>query len=212
MTFQPKLGLGLGLAGSHRTGKSTILKALAEVNANIPTIWSATTNVAEQLGIKVGPNMKEGDRAVFQETVLSAFIAQWGSVGGVFLTDRTPLDFAAYALADLKPDSTENFKGWVRGYVERCLSVTTQMFSGVVVVQPGIPYVVDEGKPPPDLEYQEKVGAHVLSLALQLPHGMADVIPRDCTGLTDRVTLIGSFFSDVIRAEYPCCPKHATVH
>lgn len=187
--------LGCGLAGAHRTGKTTIARQLA-VEHNAPLIESSAFQIASSMGIKVEAGMPFKDRLTFQEAVLEAFTGAYEQQNGVFFTDRTPLDFAGYLIMDWHPKlTTPEQDAAALDYVRRCIDATSRYFFMVVCVQPGIPYVSDTGKPAPNEAYQELLNTTIVGLAMT-PECKSDtlVLPREMLNLRDRVSHVGKEF------------------
>jgi predicted ATPase len=141
-------GLGFGLSGAHRTGKTTLAKLLAEKNG-WAFVTSSASAIAKTLGVDV-TTMSFKERLPFQEAILADAKARYAAQEGVFFTDRTPLDFAAYMLLDTPNDLDEETADRVCDYVQDCIDTTSQYFEIVGLVQPGIAYVEEEGKPSPN--------------------------------------------------------------
>lgn len=188
--------IGLGLSGAHRTGKTTVAAKLAELN-EVPFLTSSASQIAKDMGLTVDLGMPLAERRAFQEEVLRRYIEQYETEAGhgLFITDRTPLDMAAYALVDWGQQKADpEHDEWLMGYVERCMEATSQYFFMVGVVQPGIPYVVGPGKPAPNVVYQEALNTTIIGLAYDprvrsyvsvLDRSMLDTQDR-CVGLANR--------------------------
>lgn len=190
--------LGLGLSGAHRTGKTTVATRVAEVN-ECPLILSSGTQVAKDMGIKVDVGMPMELRRDFQEEVLRRFtgVYEQEAGNGLFVTDRTPLDFAAYAMLDWHPaHSTPELDSWLRDYIKRCMEVTGRFFFSVAVVQPGIPYVSGESKPAPNALYQELLNTALIGLGAD--HRVKSnffLLPRTVMDNEERAATIAKFHS-----------------
>ena len=107
--------------------------------------------------------------------------------------DRTPIDLAAYMLADVSRQEISPYTDReVAAYVESCLIVANSYFSGVVVIQPGIPIVEDLSKAPASFSYMEHINALCLGLVSSplLKRTQAFSISRYCTELDDRCECI----------------------
>lgn len=159
--------LGLGLSGAHRTGKTTIAREFA-ANMNCPLVLSSATAVAKDMGIRADIGLPFSVRLDFQAEVLRRFCADCDREGGtgVFVTDRTPLDFAAYALTDWHSTrSTPELDVRLQTYVADCMEATSRYFFTVGVIQPGIRYEVRDDKPAPNELYQEYLNTVLIGLA-----------------------------------------------
>lgn len=160
-------GLGIGLTGAHRTGKTTIVKQLVEKNSAIPMVQASVSEIAKRHGFDINAANTLEERLAFQEIVLREFAADYESHNGLFITDRTPLDFAAYMLADVRGGAVSpKMDELVADYVQRCIDLTVRHFAMVVAIQPGIPYVDEPGKPLPSRCYQEEISAIIIGLGV----------------------------------------------
>ena len=155
--------MSLALTGAHRTGKTTLAKALCE-RSGMTYVPSMTSQVFSDLGLPVGVPLSVDDRLRVQERVLETHIAQVRLAGNYYVADRCPIDFAAYTLLDVAMRCDPDQEARVHAYLDRCLRLTGELFSAVVVVPPGILYVVEEGKPPPSKAYQEAMNAMCVGL------------------------------------------------
>jgi len=145
----------LGFTGAHRTGKSTLAQALAKAKG-VQFLDSQTSNIFERLGFRVGQPLTFEARMTVQRAILEEFEGRYRAARGPFVADRTPIDMAAYVMADMpKHKLTEAQTEAALAYVDECLDITSTYFLDVVLVSPGIPYKEEPGKPPFDRSYQE---------------------------------------------------------
>jgi hypothetical protein len=95
------------------------------------------------------------DRLRNQELLLDLFLENLSAAPRPALTDRSPLDMAAYMLAEvgMHSDCAEVDEG-ITKYVARCLYETNKRFDAIFVVNPLPVYEVDPTKPPPSKAYQ----------------------------------------------------------
>lgn len=209
--------LGLGLSGAHRTGKTAVAEILAERN-DCPFIRSSAQQVAKDLGVKVDFGMPFHERMAYQEEVLRRFKEAYEQEAGngLFVADRTPLDFAAYVLTDYHPDRVRGLEydanGWVLDYVRRCMELTGEYFFLVAVVQPGIPYVPEEGKPAPNPLYQEIMNTCLTGLGAD--HRVKShffLMPRNLTDLQERVSVATYVYTDKINAYTQLLASHIPI-
>lgn len=143
----------VGLAGSHRVGKTTLAEAFAKQN-DIPFLKTSVSEVFSIIGRDPKVDYPIEERIVIQEAILFALEKQYESalaVSPVFITDRTPIDLASYMMADVLRTSfmgSPALSVLVNDYVARCIFSVNRWFSTVVLVQPGIPIVEAVGKAP----------------------------------------------------------------
>ncbi len=179
---------GVGLCGSHRTGKTTTAKKLAHDN-DIPFVETTTSAVFAEHGLKPSSPMDFSTRLWIQDKVLAAAEEIWAQ-HRQFITDRTPLDMLAYTLGDIQGRTQVEFAA-LEHYVERCFAATNQYFGHLCVVQPGIPLIAAPGKAALNDAYIEHLNTLVLGLCLderqQVPFA---VMPRNCIAITERCLFI----------------------
>jgi len=195
-------GLGIGLTGAHRTGKTTIVDQLCEKNP-FPAVRSSVSAIAAERGFEFKADNTLSERIEFQEHVLQFMTAQYEAQLGIFFTDRTPMDMAAYMLADVRAGEIDpELDKRVQAYVERCIEVTNRHFSLVIAIQPGIPYVAEEGKPALNASYQEEVGALIVGLcATRLETGFR-IMARGTTDRQSRVNAVASMTTNMLATFY----------
>jgi hypothetical protein len=94
--------------------------------------------------------------------------ARAAKVARVWISDRTPIDMAAYLLADVQRESCiePSINEAVMKYVADCIEMTNLYFGTLVLVQPGIPLVEAEGKAPAVSSYQEHLNAIMFGLMM----------------------------------------------
>src|SRR5215210_6620606 len=99
--------MSLGLCGSHRTGKSTLAKVIAQRTGK-PYVKTITSSVFQEHGIDPALPMDFETRLRVQQQVLIAAGEVWQSEDQSFITDRTPIDMMAYTLADIQGSTEVN--------------------------------------------------------------------------------------------------------
>lgn len=209
---EPK-ALGLGFSGAHRTGKTTVAKLIADVNS-YPFIQSSMTSIANDMGIKVGLAMPWEERVEFQERGLKAFEADYEKAShGMFVSDRTPLDLAAYVITAWHPAvATPAQTDWAHDYVKRCKEATNRWFFQVSIIQPAnIPYEEADQKGDNIDFYRENFNAVVTGLGWsdEIYAGI-HIIPRGLLSIQERAEAVCqeyaknlSNFSDILASSCP---------
>ncbi len=179
---------GIGLCGSHRTGKTTTAKKLADDN-DIPFVETTTSAVFAKHDLKPSSPMDFSTRLWIQDKVLEAAEEIW-SQHRHFITDRTPLDMLAYTLGDIQGRTQIEFEA-LEHYITRCFESCNRYFSRLCVVQPGIPLIAAPGKAALNEAYIEHLNTLVLGLCLderqQTPFS---VMPRKCIAISERCLFI----------------------
>lgn len=179
---------GIGLCGSHRTGKTTTAKKLA-IDNDIPFVETTTSAVFATHGLKPSSPMDFATRLWIQDKVLRAAEEIW-SLHRHFITDRTPLDMLAYTLGDIQGRTVVEFEA-LQQYVQNCFAATNHYFGRLCVVQPGIPLIAAPGKAALNEAYIEHLNTLVLGLCLDERQQVTfSVMPRNCIAITKRCLFI----------------------
>ena len=188
----------IGLSGSHRTGKSTMAKAWAEKHG-FAFIPSQASKVLEEKGLSLSANLPFAVRLDAQRHILDAAKKQLESVTGPFISDRTPMDMAAYAMADVMKGTAYGSEHLLEKYVQDCYDVTNLHYDRIVIVPPGIPYVEEPGKPPFDIGYQEH--HHLLCIGLICDYRCQVTsiqLDRNTIGLEDRIGILDEQWEEIV--------------
>lgn len=191
----------LGLCGSHRTGKTTLAKAFAEGREEFTFLQTSASQVFRDIGLDPAVEYPMEVRLDVQERILKSFATQYRSLGGkLFIADRTPIDMLAYTLADVRQNNmTPELEKRLKKYMEDCINLTNEVFSILVIVQPGVEVVAAEGKASLSSGYIEHVAQLVMGLVasekIQATHFF---IPRRSTGLAKRVECVGHAYGKTI--------------
>jgi hypothetical protein len=147
-----------GLCGTHRSGKTTLAKDLAEA-MKIPYIDASTTAIMSEIGFNpVGPTAPIQERIEAQEYLLDGYLKLIEKAPRPFIIDRVPLDMAGYMLAEITMhNSTQEQGERVQNYVNRCVFETRTRFGAVLCVRPLHVYEKVDKSPPPNPAYQSEV-------------------------------------------------------
>jgi hypothetical protein len=184
----------IGLAGSHRTGKTTLALAIAQ-EKNIAFVKTDTSAVFKQQGLHPAAPMDFNTRLWIQNHIIEAAVQIWQSEPKDFITDRTPLDFMAYTLADIQGATEVDFAE-LTGYLTRCIDATNRFFNLLVVLQPAIPLVYEPGKAALNPAYMEHLNVIIQGLChhddLICP---SIIIKKDIIRIEERIAAIFDTFS-----------------
>ena len=163
----------LGLAGSHRVGKTTLAEEFARVTG-ATFVKSSITEWQREIGFDSSDQSYDfNTRLSIQEHILQRY-------EGMLLdhyhnpnctdpahavTDRTPLDFMMYTLASVNDNLTAKQSARLECYLRACYDVLNLYFTGILIVQPGIPLVERAGAAKCCSAFMEKLNYVVKGLA-----------------------------------------------
>jgi hypothetical protein len=181
----------IALCGASRTGKSTLAKAFAEASGMkfVPTDAQGTMS---RLGVSPKADVPFDVRLAIQKEILNDCNALYERSGIKFITDRSPIDFMAYLLADVHRQNVPySLCGDIESYMKDCFASANRHFTTIILVQPGIPWVEAEGKAPAHPIYAEHLNALMLGMMagghLECDHYQ---LPRTLLDLKQRVAAV----------------------
>jgi hypothetical protein len=181
--------MNIGLCGSHRTGKTTLAEAISQ-QTGMPFVKTSTSEVFNKHGLDPSKPMDFQKRLWIQHKILDTAQHLWLAEQKQFITDRTPLDMAAYTLADIQGATEVDFPE-LEGYLARCFEVTNYFFKVLVLIQPGIPLMHEEGKAALNKSYLEHLNYLILGLCNDARINSTLVfLHRDVITLEDRIGVI----------------------
>lgn len=136
----------IGLVGTSSTGKTTLAKAVSN-ETGIPFISSQTRTAYAVCGISPEIQSTHAQRMKAQHLILDMAEQDYGIAGGLFITDRTPMDFAAHVIAEASvANLSEEETVEVMNYVARCYRMTNLYFSSLILLQPAIAVIAEAGR------------------------------------------------------------------
>jgi predicted ATPase len=193
--------MSVALAGAHRVGKSTLAQAFAEKSGYV-FLPSRAGQAHEELGLTVGLGLTAEQRMTVQERILDYHVQDIRAhVGQRWISDRSTLDFAAYTLLDAA-HSAEYDHDRVAAYVDRCLKVGSSYYSTLVLIQPGITYVAEEGKPPSNVSQQEAFNFVLWGLVKDLRFDcFCGFLSRGVLDLAERVECVETLITRMMTPE-----------
>lgn len=157
----------IGIAGSHRTGKTTLARTLAEASG-LYFLESDVSGTMRRLRVDPKRDYPFEDRLYFQYQVLYDLERQYQNAPTPnFITDRTPIDVYSYLLADVQRTTLDSVQedDLLRFWSETC-RITSQYLELVIVIQPGIELIDEEGKAPATTGYVEHINAVIIGLVM----------------------------------------------
>ncbi|MBE0438086.1 MAG: AAA family ATPase [Methylomicrobium sp.] len=185
---------GIGLAGAHRVGKTTLAKAFAD-SFDIAYIPSVTSDIIRSHGIDAADDCDFWLRMKIQWEILAVHEAAYQEAKGMFIADRTPLDFIAYALADVTRDNIAPEQSVeLMNYKSACVHTINRYFNVLTVIQPGVKFVDEPGKPKHIEAYVNHINAIICGLASSEKSIMVltTYMPKNLIDLNSRVSAVES--------------------
>lgn len=157
--------MSFGLAGSSGSGKTTLAKDVS-VMMEIPYHDASVTALMKRIGFDpVAAGHSLDARLAAQNHLLDAFCAELRQLPRPFVTDRTPVDMAAYMLGEVTMTNASAAQGEaITAYVNRCLRATEELFDSFAVVGPLPFYAAASTRPPPNPAYQKKIDLLIRAL------------------------------------------------
>ncbi|WP_276122634.1 AAA family ATPase [Pararhizobium qamdonense] len=182
-----------GVCGTHRSGKTTAAKLLAE-QLGIEFLDSSF-DVAKKFGYNPVGDLSLTDRLAMQILVLEDHIEKLKAAPRPLVTDRTPLDYFAYTLAQFGMMSHQQTEPRIleaaHAFAQKCLEETKTYYDMVFVLDPLTVYTPDPSKATPvanpafQLHIHALIHGAVSQIHREINYAMVPVMP-----LQDRVDFI----------------------
>ena len=192
----PRRNIAIAFCGAHGTGKTTLAIAL-EQKLGIPYIPIDASDVFLQYGFHPSDKLDIRNRLFVQQKILEKAENIWFDVDEPsFICDRTPLDMAAYLLADVgNGELDQRTQTEVMDYLADCFNVTIQWFDKIILIPPAIAFVEREYKAAINQPLIFELHALLLGMLnyLDLPH---KVLPKECMELSDRVRFVEDYLKE----------------
>lgn len=188
----------IGLAGAHRTGKTTVAKEFAE-KTGMPYYTISASDVIASMGLTCDQIMDLDTRLNVQEALVMKCDEVFGDAvkNAPFIADRTPLDVAAYLLADAGQELSDPQIQKINKLVSDCFTITNGAFQAVMYVPMGIPYKWEPGKPLPNSAYQYHIGSIILGLLgdvkNQVPYWF---YTKEAANVTQRIAILDHIWQE----------------
>lgn len=186
----------IGFCGAHGTGKTTLVIALSH-SIGVPYIPIDASNVFLEHKFHPSDKLDIRARLFLQQKILAKAEDIWFDVDEPsFICDRTPLDMAAYLLADVgNGELDKHTQDEVMDYLQDCVKITIKYFDKIVLVPPAIPFVEREYKAAINQPLIFKLHTQLLGMLnyLDLPY---KELPKDCLDLGDRVQFVKDYLKE----------------
>lgn len=180
-----------GLAGAHGTGKTTLAEAYSQ-ESGMPFLHFDTREVMKKAGVSKTSIKDIRERMRVQRLIVERCDELFNRSRTPRITDRTPIDVAAYTIADITQhcDADKWVQDEAQAIINDCIDLMNLSFMCALVVPPAIPYVAEPGRPAPNLAYQEH--HHLLVCGLLSDERAKTpwwLINRDHAGIDQRVEI-----------------------
>ena len=177
----------IGLCGSHRTGKTTLANEFS-CRHDITFLPSVAGDVFNRHDLDPAKPFKSFDhRLDIQTEILTDSVELWSSHES-FITDRTPIDFIAYTLADAQSNTVVDSKK-LNKYLNDCFAASCQ-FNFIVLVQPAINLVAEKGKGAINEAYIHHLNYLMLGALRDASVSNDFVMPESVRSIKDRVNYL----------------------
>lgn len=183
----------IGLTGAHRAGKSRLAKEFSELRKQFAFLQTSASQVFKDMGLNPAVEYPFDVRMDIQEKILEVTASQYRAMlGQSFIADRTPIDMLAYTLAEVRPENlTPELNARLEKYAANCINLTNEIFAILVIVQPGIPVVAEEGKASLTPMYVEHIAHLIMGItASESVHAAHFFIPRRMLAMEKRIKCI----------------------
>lgn len=197
------------ITGSHRSGKSTLAWHVAG-RMGLHFLETSVGATLRERGYDPVVPMTPAERLGMQEELLKIHLEMIDRAPRPTVTDRCPLDMAAYTLAEIGMHADPALDERIQDYVRHCVHATRIHYDVLIALAPLPAYAVEEGKPPPNRAYQSHIQLLIEGMMVRCTSTCATYWISD-TGLETRVERATELLSDRM-AEVADFRKDATFH
>lgn len=185
--------MSLALCGPHRSGKSTLAREYAK-KYDIPFVETSVGAIYKDMGYDPAVTYDFVTRLGIQEEILKRVDAEVYKKhsGETYITDRSPVDMAAYTLADAIGDRVPDASyDRLMKYIADCMDIAAKRFSMICLIRPGIPLVGEANKAVLNRAYIEHLDVVMMGLMRDLCLKTDCIfLDRDVTDLNERIELV----------------------
>lgn len=191
----------VGLTGSHRVGKTTLGNEFVKHNPNFTFAATSVSAMMKHHGFNPQLNYHFYDRLQIQNIILDELDAFYGRFTKDTIFDRTPLDAAAYLLADIQREGlTPEEHEAATKYLDRAFDITNRRFTLLLFIPSVLPLVDDPAKAPATKGYVEHIQAVIGGLrADQRMKVKYASLSRSCIDIESRVAALANTCNKVLQ-------------
>ena len=186
----------IAFCGAHGTGKTTLAIAL-EQKLGIPYIPIDASDVFLQYGFHPSDKLDIRNRLFVQQKILEKAERIWFDVDEPsFICDRSPLDLAAYLLADIgNGELDQRTQDEIDDYLADCFLITKRYFKKIVLIPPVIRTIPREYKGASNKPLIQALHCTLIGLLSDwdLPH---KILPKACVSVSDRVQFVEDYLRE----------------
>ncbi|HGS5147632.1 TPA: AAA family ATPase [Vibrio parahaemolyticus] len=186
----------IGIAGAHRTGKTTLAREVAELTGHHFVEGSATPSFL-RYNCKPTDDLSLSKRIVIQQHILNRWTAEMSNDS---VTDRTPLDFIAYLASEVNTSDYQSLSdigvGVIEAYIDKCMSRLSSL-DAIFIVPPAVEIVYDDSKGICDKLMVERIHALIVGYAELSEHPRVFLLDRGMTDLNDRVKYVTGILESI---------------
>jgi hypothetical protein len=126
-----------GLAGAHRSGKTTTAKAIAD-QLGIEFLEMKTSSVFEELGISPKDDLPFAKRLEVQNAILRQYEVMYDlRAQQPFICDRTPFDVMVYTSSEIRRDTLDDdLRAGVEAHFRHAVRIINKSLVAVMMLRP----------------------------------------------------------------------------
>lgn len=187
-----------GLCGASGVGKTTVGELIADA-LDVSFQRTSLTEVATRHGYNSVGMLNLSQRIDLQEKFLQDHLNVIGALKGVTIIDRTPIDFAAYMLAEVymtsAQDMTQEDIQRISAYVVQCMWAAKRNYDFIFHLAPLPFYEQSTTRPIENSAYQRHVDLLIRGLLSEMSGSMSHAI-LNTTDLNERQDFIHDIIVD----------------
>lgn len=203
----------IGLAGAHRTGKTSLARESARA-LGLPFVETSVSEIFRNMGLDPAEPMDFQTRLIVQSVVLKVCQENWARETAGFLSDRTPIDMLAYTMAEVKGETLDyTTEALLAKYLRDCINAANRHFSLIMLVQPGIPIVAAPGKAALSIGYMEHLNALMAGFLVRKDLSASTVfLRRDTLDMQDRINCVIHSYKRIIKSSLQERSEESAIH